>query len=616
MLKKLLLPVCVLLLLSACDSSKESTNSNSSINHTNSTSTSSSNHSNSTSSTLTSNSSSNNSSSTISSSHSSSTISSSFAMPTNINELKNLLENTSYNLALTNEISFVYEKTDYPQKYNIDEYGYRTIETVYSNRFQSDYSTRNISITKSKSLDLKNYEEMYTYTGKSYVGKYDNDYIDLEVYDISSIPENEYIYKNSAISKLNINENSLIEDYLISNAPKTVSNWLANFENIESILYMEESNEYCYYLTNEIYIHQQTKTMTELKLDINKNGFLSSCEYIYKVFNYDWNIEDFSTQTTTHMIEKYSSTYGEIPIDNEDLLINPMDYILTDATIGFIENNSYDNELLDVNAIKVGTSIKPFTISVTPSTALDCNFEILASSNTNVITNNYGTWKCLAPGQSTLTLQNSMGFRKEITVSVYTPELETITLSVSESKLVVGNTYSLYIFCTPYDAVSTYNVTSSNPEVAEIISNDTNYSINCKAEGNTNITVSSIEFPNIIQTISITVSKASDSNDYIEILTKNNWSVYSYSTYSTLYINFYEDKTGILYDDYGNTASFKWEIDNETISLSEFSFYYNYEYIIFINNTIKFSNDGSYLYANFSDGSFTSLIETFEIASY
>ena len=211
---------------------------------------------------------------------------------------------------------------------------------------------------------------------------------------------------------------------------------------------------------------------------------------------------------------------------------------------------------------------------------------------------------------------NELGLEKTLDITVYSPTLESISLNVSNTNMYVNESYQLYIYNNPYDSNSTYNIEVDDPSIAQIEIIDNKYMINCLKEGETLITVTSIEFPNITNSISIKILEKSNDNSYMSALISNTWSVYSYNTYTTLYLQFYEDGKGILYDDYGESASFNWSIDDKKVTLSDIYFYYNYEYTNFCHNTITISEDGNELYARFSDGFYTMLIETFTKSLY
>lgn len=534
-----------------------------------------------------------------------------YEVPTSNYEIIELLENTSYVLAKNHETSYTYSRTSYPQKYDFEDYGYMNTERVISHRY-TDHTSKEITIEKSKSTNSIDYTNIYSFNGLMYIGNFENKNIHLEKYDTSNVPSNEYISKTNNLSLLEVEEGKELNDYLVSDLYQKVNGWIETFGTKYLDKKINNDGSVTFSKTNEIIEEQVSKVEIDLIIELDANGFVTYAKYINKTYSYDWNLNDFKTNTTEHTIDEYTCVYDEKLNGNDDFtLINPNEYILTDAVIGFIENNSYSQVLLDNNNIKVGTSIKPFIVSATPSTALDKSFVIVSSSNPDIVVENYGVWKCIMPGTTTLTLVNELGLEKQVDITVYTPSLTSITLSLSNQNMLVNNSYQLYVYGTPYDAVSTFNFYSSDTEIADVIYEDGKYMINCKKAGNCTITVTSIEFPLISNSIDIKVSDDASDQSYAAILTANTWYVYSYNTYTQLYLAFYEDGRGILYDDYGESSSFKWTIDGTKVTISEIFFYYNYEYTTFIENTINISTDGSRLYANFSDGFYTVMIETF-----
>lgn len=603
---KLFTLLCATIMLCSCGGN----NNSSSTKKQSSTTITSSNSSISSSSTTHSTTTSTNSISSTSSSTSSinSTINPNFELPTSNEEILTLINGTSYYLAKNHESSYTYEKTSYPQKYDFEDFGYMTKETINSYRFVS-HSSKEVIVEKFSSLDLVNYSSIYSYNGVIFDGNYNDKNIHLEKYDTSNVPGSEYITRENNISLIEIKENRELSDYLVSDLYANINTWVNSLEDNAIGTTLNNDGSVSLFTSIEKIEHQVMKTKIELAIELDINGFINHAKYVYKTYSYDWNINDYRANTTDHTIEEYSCNFSNELTDNDNLdLVNPEDYILVDAEIGFIENNSYNQALLDTNNIKANTSIKPFLISATPSTALDRTFTIVSSSNTDVIDESYGVWKCLLPGTTTLTLVNELGFEKLVNITVYTPALETINLSLATQNMKENNSYQLYVYGSPYDAISAFDIVSSDNDVADVTYEDGKYMINCKKEGTTTITVTSVEFPSISNSIEITVQGDNSDSSLSSVLTSTTWHVYSYNTWSEIYLNFYEDGRGQISDSYGDSSSFTWEIDGSTVTISEIYFNYNY----YIENTIRIAEDGSCLYANFSDGFYTTLIETFD----
>lgn len=535
-------------------------------------------------------------------------------LPTTKEELISLINEKSLMISLNSESEYTYTKTNYSQKYDFEDYSYMDKESVHSYRYLEN-CVKTIEIEKNISSDLKNYTNLYTYQGSAFVGKNEDKYINLRKFDLTNVPTGEYIASKDELNLLVIDDNNSLESYLISDFYSKIGNWINSLEDQFQTPSLNNDKSFEYNLSFEKVEEQATKTNIELDLVFNEDYSINYCKYIYKTFGYDWNTNDFKVNTNDHFIEEYEFKYSKINNETNNI-INPNDYILSDAEITLIENNSYDQVPLKLNNIKVGTSIKPFVLNVIPNNAIDRNFKIISSSDPEIVKENYGVWKCEKPGTTTLTLVNELGLEKTLDITVYSPTLESISLNVSNTNMYVNESYQLYIYNIPYDSNSTYNIEVDDPSIAQIEIIDNKYMINCLKEGETLIRVTSIEFPNITNSISIKILEKSNDNSYMSTLISNTWSVYSYNTYTTLYLKFYEDGKGILYDDYGESASFNWSIDDKKVTLSDIYFYYNYEYTNFCDNTITISEDGNELYARFSDGFYTMLIETFTKSLY
>ena len=558
------------------------------------------------------------SSSNLSSDTSSSESSSLEILPKNNDELIELINTYSTSFTLNNETSYSITKKEFPFKYSFEEYGYQKEEKLTSKRFKEEFATLNMSVTKYKSSDLENYEEMYSFSGQGYIGKYNDKYIDLKYYDTSKVPDSEYISQTNNLSSLILEESENINTYITSNISSVVTNYLSNINDEYDNYYKTNDGLLIYELTGEKVFPKDHKETYSLNITFNSNYSISKTIYTFKTFNYDWSLEAFSTSPNDHKIEEYDLNYNqELPSCINQEYTNPENYIIKDAEIGLIEQNSYDGALLDLSAIKIGTYIKPVTLSTTPSKAINNEFNIVASENEEVISLYYGSWKCIGAGSTTLTLENSNGFSKTLEVTVYLPELESISVSFSSNKFYVGKSYNINISLYPYDAVSTFNITSSDENILTVTNNNNSYSINCLSQGNASITVKSVEYPSIEKTIEVNVEEAKNSGELVEFITKNNWKCYSYDNYAYYYLSFSEDVTGRLYDDYFYVdESFTWTIEENKITVSEVSFYYNYSTTVFIDNTITIDRDNEKLHLLFSDGFYTVMNETFTIYNY
>lgn len=534
--------------------------------------------------------------------------------PSNKDELTELINKTSLNYTLEKESKFTYTKTEYPQKYSFEDYYFKKEEKLVSQRFKESFASQKMTVKKEQSKNQINFDTIYSFSGYGYIGNFEEKQILLKYYDTSKVPESEYIAQENLLTYLTIDEGKSINNYITSNLSYLVVSYLQNINQDFEKPIKNDDDTLTYYLNGESIINQDRRKTYELELTFSIDKSIKEATFTYKSYNYDWGKGSFDSNTYEHIVEHYKCEYSSIESGETSNIVNPNDYILKDAEIGFIEQNSYDGALLNNNAIKCGTYLKPKTISTTPRTAINNTFSIISSSNEAVVQNTGYSWKCVNIGTTTLTLENNDGFKKEIKITVFAPDLESINISLPGDKFYVGEKYFINISNNPYDSISTYNVTSSNNNIAEIINENNSFYINCKQNGTITIHVESIEFPSIKTSLTVTIEEAPALGDNATLLINNLWYCYSYSTYSYYYLSFNEDGTGKIYDDYYYVnETFTYVVNNNIVTLSELYIYYDYSYTTFVDNKITIDESKTKLHLSLFDGFYTYMIETFEI---
>ena len=323
----------------------------------------------------------------------------------------------------------------------------------------------------------------------------------------------------------------------------------------------------------------------------DNEGYLKEATYFSEEFSYSYINDGYESLNQIEL--NFSSIKGALkepetlPIDFEDYLLQDIEIVLTDS----------QGNPLNTNQIEAGAFIYVQTKNPVPETALDIEFEIVKSSNEEVIAQEYSNWSALKEGTTTLTLMNQSGFTKTIDVQVIAPPLSMILVMLeNEDKLYPGNTYELSIMRIPSESTDLFEVSVENSTLATIEKiDDLTYDLVCLGIGTTSFFVEIIKNPDINKLFEIEIKEEPQplpTDELIQALCQASCENYSYT------IQFNEDYTGSITDNYYyDTANFTWSINETTITVSAFSLsYYDYTY-----NTATISEDGLTLTLNFSD---------------
>lgn len=608
----LLLP---LILLASCNT-KDSSNSQSTPSST------SSSPSTSISSSSTTSSSNNSSSSTISSStsHSSSSSitssnSSSIAptpidpieMPMNLDELKVYLNNEGKTAFIANEA----ESTLSIEEGNYFSYMGDITEDINKitkqfKRFEGNYASGSI---ERKIFDRSNINNEIsnekTVLGNFYKGTYNNDVIDSTIFETdlsnSSIHKFQLVEEDTNLEsfKLNLNEQMAFASSYFESF--TSLNKQLNDLPVSAIYDLEHKvgQNFNYTLTclgDKETAASQFKSYSDtiISIGFDNSGFLTTYHITFKEYGYDWLTDAHYTTPSTFKILDFTAKKGTLA-QAEPLAFNPSDYMATSATIQLINKGSYDKEILEPQNIILNTSLGVKVENPIPATAIDLDFEIISSSDTDVVGLKYGDWTALKIGTATLTIANSNGCTQTIDVTVKEPVLTSISISLTEN-MTTGEEYFLYISKTPSDVTDTFTVISSDETIAKIVERNDNIYVQALKAGTVTITVTSIQHPNVYQEKTVTIKDALSDEEIKQIICSHTWFENHYY-HGDLLLNFNLDGTGTFQKGYYDPISFTWTISNKTITLSSFSI----SGIDFVNNTATLNEEGTELEIKFED---------------
>lgn len=246
-------------------------------------------------------------------------------------------------------------------------------------------------------------------------------------------------------------------------------------------------------------------------------------------------------------------------------LIDTSAYFITDITDFSV--SSYMDVKENNGKALVGETIKaPRIDAFAPSTALNASdFEIVSSSNPDVIAYESFCYKALKAGTSILTISDARrSVVKTITMTVEVPPLSLITIHLPARSLKVGEAMNGTITCSPSESNEEIEAISLNEEVATVTLVDRgNLTISGIKAGKAIIEVHSKKNPVIKTNVEITVEESA---------VDASWVVGEWNATARAYIVklvFNSDKTGSATQAFtegdakglSNTATFSWQLD-------------------------------------------------------
>lgn len=456
---------------------------------------------------------------------------------------------------------------------------------------------------------------LQSYTGKGYIGKYEervihgNVWDDLSAYEVDSFIQTYYITEEQTDY-----ENGVINEQDVLSFCSTYS--FANTAVFASFKTCIDSNTASFFLDHEVggeyqyTILHSTKNgdrldayeTSQFVFTFDQAGFLADISFEKRCYAYDYGREDFYELSYT--IWNIESKKGSREEPVYPLLFQPQDYLVQDVTL---QLESW-GEVLDVTDIKIGKTLEVRAVDPLPSTALDLDFSIVSSSNEDVVAQQSDHWDAIGAGKTMLTIMNSTGYTQTIEVQVTAPDLTMILLSLQdENRLYVGQTYTLSIMKVPNAAVDTFEVIVANPSIASLEKiDDLTYSLHCLAVGTTSIVVTSTIHPEISKSLEIEIKEPLTEGGLREILCEGEYQVYCYYPfYDTLVISFEQNGMGSIRVG-TDSATFQWTMEGESLTLTRFTL----QGVEYIDNTISILDEGQSLSVNFSDGYYNTIMET------
>ncbi len=396
----------------------------------------------------------------------------------------------------------------------------------------------------------------YSYIGEGKVSLHNDQYIDYMKYDVD---RNEVV--TAKVDYIKTITPTNLKEYLICDVTTQIQN---NLTLLNEKFVKETNQGNTTYSLNCIKIEEQAKKEEyNISFNVNSNQQITSYNYEKKTYTYDWLNEEF--KTTYGLIKTtYEINYGTITSET----ISVDDVCVNDVSLKLYDINDSNQTALDLNNIKINTSIDVMVTNFAPSTALDTHFYIASSSNENVIAKmSYGVYKVIGVGATTLTIKNELGFTKLVEVTTFAPSLESIDFQVSSTNLYVGNDYLISLILTPSDAVSEVEFTSSNEAVIEVIKKENKYYLSCKTLGTAEITVKSKTNPSITKTKSFEVKETT----LKQFLLDNIFKGYDYNTFAEIRIEFINSFQGkICFEE--DEKQFTYSINANVIKFSTFDY--------------------------------------------
>ena len=154
--------------------------------------------------------------------------------------------------------------------------------------------------------------------------------------------------------------------------------------------------------------------------------------------------------------------------------------------------------------LEVGKTSPQITVTPTPSTA--SNEVNWTSSNTSVATVANGVVTAKAEGTATITATSKYDNTVKATLQVTVTPVQLTGLTINGTLTINdGTTTRLTVTPTPSNASANVTWSSDNPNVATV---DANGYVTAMSVGSANITATSVNFPNVSKTVTITVKEA------------------------------------------------------------------------------------------------------------
>lgn len=268
----------------------------------------------------------------------------------------------------------------------------------------------------------------------------------------------------------------------------------------------------------------------------------------------------------------YKATFVLGEDNKEEITFDVSKYYVTSIDEFYVSSYS-DKEKNDGKA-KAGDYVDLKITKFSPSTALNVDeFKIVESSNPSVIEINSftGSAKAVKAGESTLTISDPIeSFKVTKKVTVESPSLNYIYLSIPAKTIKVDDTATIKIEAYPVESTEELEAISSNPDVVEIgeIVNRKSLSIKGLKEGTSDITVRSKSNPSVSKVLTITVEKKQEETELSWLI--GTWKYvgddYDYLREATLILS--ADGNASIKCNLGAEIEFKWTYDGTKLTVT------------------------------------------------
>ncbi len=262
-----------------------------------------------------------------------------------------------------------------------------------------------------------------------------------------------------------------------------------------------------------------------LSLTLSSLGFVSGYEYKY---NEDQYYEDENGLTKKafyrQMDDVVKINVGKRK-EQETLPITPTDYWMQSYDVQIVATLIDDVRPCDNDKIPCGFYISAKAINVYPEKALDTELTITSSSNQEAISvSEYGVIKSNKGGKTLLNVTSESGIQKSIEVTVVEEAIQSIRVELYSQTIFAGETYGLYAYLTPENAVDKVIWSVDNEELAEIKIDSQGYAdLVCKKPGVVNVIAKSEKNPNIMTVYPVTIREKKPIEEVKQILVSNTW---------------------------------------------------------------------------------------------
>lgn len=331
-----------------------------------------------------------------------------------------------------------------------------------------------------------------------------------------------------------------------------------------------------FYELTVTFVNNRTVNIATLSFD-EDNQLLEG-----KLESNTWPADNFDSETNEPIdasqkptsSSKYKATFVLGEDNKEEITFDVSKYYITSIDEFYV--SSYSDKENNDGLAQAGQYVDVRINKFSPATALNVDeFEIVESSDTSIIEINSftGSAKAVKSGEATLTIADpirSVSVTKKVTVT--SPSLNSIWLSITNKTLKVDDTATIKIEAYPTESDEELEAISSDPtvvKIGEISADRKSLSIKGLKEGTSNITVRSKNNPDVTsRALTITVEKKQEEQPTDWLIGTWTHKVADFDTTFTFNAN----GTGSVKQDAGvvvpNEATFNWSYDGTTIVFS------------------------------------------------